>query len=402
MARLPIPLRLLLLAGVASASPAIFLRNDKCTAEGLQSCASQGLSDAFCCAKDSICISLSGGSTVMCCPKDKSCSAILPITCDVNAQDPTTSMKSPIKTLALNSTLPKCAKNTMCCPFGYSCADDGKMCTKDADQSRLPEGYTPPTTTTSTAVQKATDSQQASATASAEGSQDQGSSVGPEKMSIIGGVVGGILVLMLLSALIFFYLRGRRRDGPASSSSSSYAGSVSSSKGLHGKEISAPIPNEETIRTDFGRRSPSTFSSIRHSMASTIAARDERTMHRKSNLSIPNRFGSPSPYLPGHSPAIARFSTASNDDFHARTGKVAGARVPAIRDMKTNRYSQTAQPERGSERIDVFADAYTAETANSGSGPHHDNRTTSVGALMKEAAKPNGSRRHVPGTTPRI
>ncbi|KAG6108261.1 hypothetical protein E4U14_003722 [Claviceps sp. LM454 group G7] len=440
MARRPASLRLLcLFATVASSSPAMFARVDQCAAQGLQSCSLQGLPHSFCCEPDRICMALAGSSTVMCCPKGSSCEAIRPITCDIEAQNPVTNLRAPIKTLAQTSKLPKCAANDSCCPFGFTCAEDGKLCLKDKDQSQPPEGYEAATSShVSTVVPESTGARSSSATvavetateiatgtatgtvagtaagtatgtaaaAAAETTQPAGhEGLGPGKTSIIGGAVGGALALILLSVVIFLCIRSRKGDA---NSEKSFPYSQSSGSRLCGQNISAPIANPETAyRTDFIRKTPSTRSSRSGHQASRFSQTPQlgRAPPVDPRLSIPNPFDSPT--SSDRSSTRSRYSAASDHyDQVVYTGQV-GAKLKPIRTL-------TPSALRQSRRISIrdFADA----SSINGNGNHNAQsdayRQTSFSAMMEEASMgdvhrgqpyvPGGIKRHVPGTTPRI
>ncbi|KAL4722730.1 hypothetical protein ACLX1H_009965 [Fusarium chlamydosporum] len=60
----------------------------------------------------------------------------MPITCQIERQNPLTNPQAQVKSLALNQELKRCGTKsgrTRCCPFGYSCRDD-KECVLDKDQ----------------------------------------------------------------------------------------------------------------------------------------------------------------------------------------------------------------------------------------------------------------------------
>ncbi|KAG6037313.1 hypothetical protein E4U41_005185 [Claviceps citrina] len=420
-------------------------RQDKCAAQGMQSCSAGGLPSAFCCETGRRCMLLAGGSTVMCCPSDSSCEAIRPITCDVGAQNPDANLMAPIKTLAQKSRLPRCAANGSCCPFGFTCADDGKLCLKDQDQSQTPDGYiaaanpasaavpistgtkassaAAPATASATASASASEtaseiaSGTASATASATASVVPGhevssGSLGPGKTSIIGGVVGGVLALIFLAVVIFLCVRSRKRDA---SSVRSFPYSQSSGSGPHGHKISAPIANPETsYRTDFIRKTPSVQSSRPQSLASRFSRTPQLTHAPPPNprLSIPNPFDSPTSST--HSPAASRYSVAS-DYGEVHTGQV-GAKPKPIRALTPSAWRESrrisrrdVEGVRSSDGIGMFADA---NAANGRKGGQSNNRQTSFSDMMEEARMgdvhrgqpyvPGGTKRHVPGTTPRI
>ncbi|KAG5968932.1 hypothetical protein E4U58_001677 [Claviceps cyperi] len=437
MARLPASLRLLcLFATVASTSPAVFARVDQCAAEGLQSCSLQGLSQSFCCELDRICMALAGSSTVMCCPKGSSCEAIRPITCDIEAQNPVTNHRAPIKTLAQTSKLPKCAANGSCCPFGFTCAEDGNLCLKDKDQSQTPEGYEAATSShVSKVVPESTGARPSSATAAVETATEIAAGtvagtaagtatgtaaaaaaaetsqpavyegLGPGKTSVIGGVVGGALALILLSVVVFLCVRSRKGDA---NSEKPFFYSQSSGSRLCGQNISAPIANPETAyRTDFIRKTPSTRSSRSGHQASRFSQTPQlgRAPLVDPRLSIPNPFDSPT--SSDRSSTRSRYSAASDHyDQVVYTGQV-GAKLKPIRTL-------TPSALRQSRRVSIrdFADASSINGNGNYNAQSDAYRQTSFSAMMEEASMgdvhrgqpyvPGGIKRHVPGTTPRI
>ncbi|KAK8027375.1 hypothetical protein PG991_004431 [Apiospora marii] len=119
----------------------IFERADTCGSGNLAKCTQAGLPGNFCCDKQSTCIALAGQTTVLCCPSGPDgCNVIAPIVCDLKLQDPASNPNAQVKTTVLNGKLPSCGSN--CCPFGYSCGDDGN-CIMDKDQSKKPQGAKP-------------------------------------------------------------------------------------------------------------------------------------------------------------------------------------------------------------------------------------------------------------------
>src|SRR3569833_3369593 len=111
-------------------------------ASGFNQCSSAaGLPGNFCCSADTTCSVLAGNSTVLCCPKCNDCSKISPIVCDLSQQDAAAHPDAPIKTTALNGTLPRCGDN-QCCPWGYACSTNAK-CIAMTDQTAGPPGGGP-------------------------------------------------------------------------------------------------------------------------------------------------------------------------------------------------------------------------------------------------------------------
>ncbi len=118
------PLRLradeLLDGGLTSRSAGL-----SCPSSNYTTCGN-GLPLNFCCQTGELCLSLAANTTSVCCPDGANCSTILPIPCNIQAQNVTTSPYSPVHTTALNSALPRCGipqdGSATCCPFGFLCA----------------------------------------------------------------------------------------------------------------------------------------------------------------------------------------------------------------------------------------------------------------------------------------
>ena len=413
MAPRPLPRRLFLLSAVAartaSATPAsrLFSRADTCAAKGLQSC-SKDLPDQLCCPNGSVCIPLAGATTVLCCPSNRTCDKIQAITCNIRAQDLANNQNAPIQTTVFDVALPKCGSD-LCCPFGFSCTDDGKECTMDQDQSKAPKAEQPtssPSRTTqrptSTPITTSIGVQSTTSAASATPSQED-SNAGPERTSIIGGAVGGGLVLLLL-VIVILCIRRRRRN--AVSEKSSYARSNNNGPGPYGNVISAPVLQPGSYRSDFLRGSPSTGRSFNPD-PQPPPPRPQTPTH-PPRISIPNPFDSPDPS--GYSPPGSHASYTSHDERTARAGRVVGARLAPIRAMKASemRYSRrpstqnvpsesVPRPEASSESINVFADPSTVHNTRG-------NRTTTLSDMMEQAGlgDVHHGRPYVPGTTPRL
>lgn len=385
-------LRLLLSSAVVSSSPAadVFARADTCAAKGLDSC-SKDLPDNFCCPKDSSCVSLAAETTVLCCPTNKSCDTIKPITCNIQAQDPSTDLKAPIKTTVFDVDLPKCGSTGYCCPFGYSCSDDGAWCSRNEDQSRPPKNEQP------SAISSATVESSATSTASTTPSRvsDPSPAPGPDKGPLIGGIVGGVAGLVLLVVIIVLCLRRRRAasDHDSIRESSSGAGS-----GPYGHVISAPVLHPGSYRSDFLRGNPASPESST-APAATLYSPTHTNLRPTPRLSIPNPFNSPNPAP--YSPLESRVSVTSVEELTARTGHVVGSRLAPIRAMKPteSRSSHRLSTQNSFEDINVFADPDTVRPTGSG------RRITTMSDMMEEVGLGDvhrGRRPYVPGTTPRI
>lgn len=378
------------------------------------------------CPKDATCIPLAGDTTVLCCPEGIDCDLIRPIVCDISQQDPAKHADAPIKTTVFDAEMEKCGGS--CCPFGYSCSDqDGTtQCVKDQDQSQRPKGSSTSTSSSATLQPSATDSTPSSTSSSAptqtSAAAEEDSSLSgtpkPKLTSIIGGVVGGCLVLLIIAVIALLYIRRRRRrnnnqhgtafpnngfhEKSASFRSHTRADSSSSARHLN---ISEPIVQAESYRTDFILKSPSA--------ASSISNRPPRQQQQSSRTT--NRLSIPNPFLSEKSPtAASQASFTSHDERTAKTGVVGAARLPPIRSLTSSkkRFSrrtsaqqhqhqhQHQQHHSEGENIDVFADPQTV-----GNGGVDDHRITTFSDMMAQAdltGVHKGEQRYVPGTTPRI
>ncbi|KAF5023853.1 hypothetical protein F66182_4057 [Fusarium sp. NRRL 66182] len=426
LARLPIPLRVLLLAALCasttSALPAshVFSRADTCKSDQT-SCNSDLAS--FCCPEGNSCRLLAGQTTAVCCPEGETCNTIQPITCDIRGQDQKRFPNAPVKTIVFNVELQKCGGR--CCPFGYSC--EGEQCVLDKDQSEPPEGAELPNET-STAVPSAittatgaieTISISAAPTSSSEpteaagagseSSTDSESSAeedsnstdesGPATTSIIGGVVGGCIILLIIGIVVFLYVRRQKKhEKTAGLEKGSHIygyGRRSNSDASFGNIISEPISQPNSYRADFILKTPSTQrSSIMPERQLSNASNRLQPPPPRIRISIPNPFDSPNP-----SPNAAQ-PGPGDDDESIRRGNV---RLPPIRTMKASSYysrrpaTPELQREPSSENINIFADPSTVK-------PRPLTRATTFTDLMDEAdlGAVRRGKPYVPGTTPRI
>ncbi|KAF4345251.1 hypothetical protein FBEOM_753 [Fusarium beomiforme] len=136
-------------------------RDGSCPISGDHWCGSN-LPGDFCCSSQSDCKVLAANTTALCCPKNSKgeCEIIMPITCNIERQNPTISPEAEVKTLALDQELKHCGSKNgarSCCPFGYSCKGN-KECVLDKDQDEsyafllpVPE-YSSATTAASTST----------------------------------------------------------------------------------------------------------------------------------------------------------------------------------------------------------------------------------------------------------
>lgn len=467
-----------------------------CARGDLLSCPSD-LPSGFCCPAKTKCQSLAGGTTALCCPDGSACGRIQPIACDVSLQDPKENPDATVLTSVFDVKLQVCDNG--CCPFGYTCADkvaaDGEkssaQCVRDDDQSKKPgsdDDDTSSTTTATTATTSATKTATATAshttpaeaTASPTDGADSEKGMKSKTMSIIGGVVGGSLVLLILVIVAVLYARRRNSTraedvryekslskprggagGAGARTGTAHSGSSSSSQ-ARALNISEPIVQQGSYRTDFILKSPSAMSSISNQpvnsrwSGSTNAggrprvlagpgARASAALRRglsrtprggagHKHLSIPNPFASPDA-ASEVSPKRGSMSSSSfdeGDDRRAKTGHVVGARLAPIRNMRasTRRVSRHTEPqhvrrEASEESINVFADAnavprpeqqmqhdegqgyqnYRQQQQGNRDVCDEKNRLTTFSDLMEKADLGDihrGTERYVPGTTPRV
>ncbi|KAK6864713.1 hypothetical protein PG990_005847 [Apiospora arundinis] len=225
----------------------IFERVDTCGSGNLAKCTQAGLPGNFCCEKGSSCIPLAGQTTVLCCPNGPDgCTVIAPIVCDLKLQDPASNPSAQVKTTVLNGKLPTCGNN--CCPYGYSCGDDGN-CIMDQDQSKKPEGAKPAPTSTgapNSSVPSPTSKPPASATSDASPSTIPTAAPAPETSetaapntlstgAVVGGAIGGVLAFAAI--VIGFLLYRRRKQKKDMGDSGSLGGRSTSSLRHRGSDF---------------------------------------------------------------------------------------------------------------------------------------------------------------------
>ncbi|KAL2756402.1 hypothetical protein ACRALDRAFT_2059530 [Sodiomyces alcalophilus JCM 7366] len=345
----------------AASIPSVFQRDDSavCGVDNYRQC-SGGLDEGLCCAENRACVFLAGGSTVVCCP-DSSCDQLAPISCDVSLQDASKYPQRQLKTTALQAELPRCGEN--CCPFGYTCNDEGQ-CDMNEDQSKRPSErsaepssstrtaissvvtsilsttISPSDTTTSTVSESTTGVATTTATsittnpsqqpdAEEQKSGDDDGVVGDEDdpfptAPVVIGVLAGVFILTAAAVGLFMYLARRRNKKKKEATSHSEKKGLgrgifrtSSSTSSFGNIISDPIPREESaLRTDFILKTPE-----RHS----------RESQRLSSLSQRDSLN-----VGGATAVVPRdlLSSSSNGDTSAGLGRTygsqSGSRPPRI------------------------------------------------------------------------
>lgn len=144
-------------------------REDTCPSSNPVSCSAvdSKLPSDFCCGSDTTCQSLDQSSSAICCPKGKSCDSIGVINCNLDLMD-ASSNAGPIFTTRLKDKLPTCGDK--CCPFGYTCSEQGGTSICIVDKSRAgPATTTKVTSTTSATVTSGSSSTSTATKAAASG-----------------------------------------------------------------------------------------------------------------------------------------------------------------------------------------------------------------------------------------
>ena len=386
------PWRALLLGALLAPTSAIYIRSDLVFArddvcggvKGLSRCAQAGLPDNFCCNEDTNCIPLAGDTTVLCCPKDSDCDSINPIVCDLSLQDASKNPNAAIKTTVLGGKLEACG--SLCCPYGYSCADDS--CVMDQDQSKKPKGAPKDAPTPSTTRSPKT-SASASASGSASGSASTSLSSEPTETStegdvvvtktpsteehpadkfptgtVVGAAVGGVAGVIALTVLIMLFRHRRRQaDKKRHDSTSSFGNIISAPQ---------PISGFANQRQDF----------LAKATTSSVATTPTQAQ---------GRFGSSSPFSQ-HYPQqpYSRFDagelTVPSPRSHHPSAEVGGL---GLRNLTNGRFSLgpvtprvRRQHSAGSESINIFADP---STVGSSPGARRDTSYTTWTTIMADS-----------------
>lgn len=276
----------------------LFRRDSTCGDSAYVQCGADLPSD-FCCPATSTCMVLAGKTTALCCPTGGDCGQIQAIPCDLSLEDKSKYPSATVMTSALTGTLEACG--TKCCPFGYSCGDDG-VCNLNDDQSAKPStssassssstaasssesstttqtaevtpttGASSSATSTSDPSSSSSGSSSAAATAAADTTATSSSSSAASTTTaaaapassaptssaglVAGGIIGGIAGFLFLGLLIVFFIK-RERKRKALAQDSASAGGDGGERGpsTSPPQISQPILNGAgTWRSDFSRK----------------------------------------------------------------------------------------------------------------------------------------------------
>ncbi|ROT36792.1 hypothetical protein SODALDRAFT_345480 [Sodiomyces alkalinus F11] len=439
--------RVLLLVWLASARaasiPSIFQRDDTaiCGADNFRQCGG-GLDEGLCCAEGRTCLFLAGGSTVVCCPND-SCKQFTAISCNVSLQDPSEYPQRQLKTTALDAELPRCGEN--CCPFGYTCNDEG-LCDMDEDQSQRPSERpaSERPSTTRTSMSSVTSTSIISTTTSSSESTTSGTTTSTSTSAstptgdaddeeddpfptapVVVGVLAGVFLLVAAAVAVFMYLarrRNKKKNATSAFTEKKPFGRgrlfrASSSTSSFGHIISDPIPREESaLRTDFILKTPE-----RHSRASQRLS----SLSRRDSLNLSGATavrGARPPRIPTRTLTNATMTTTN------RHNPRPSITIPPIRTMRnqqkptinqggywgdgglapreaaleaatptdTRPVTPRLQREPSSESINVFADPGTVASSSSSSSRGGQQGNPSAGVMGLE---PPQMKRFTSGTT---
>ncbi|ORY65893.1 uncharacterized protein BCR38DRAFT_483564 [Pseudomassariella vexata] len=287
----------------------LFERDDTCGEPSFTRCPQTGLPDNFCCKPETSCVVLAGLTTVLCCPDGQDCAEIAPISCDLNLQNAASNPKADVKTTVLSGKLPTCGDN--CCPYGYTCNDDGN-CTVDQDQSKKPgDGSSSATSaagggattkpSSTNAASPTSSPAQISAHASSTASTGAGATAAPATSGtpkpasghgaggggsppspvIVGAAVGSIVGLIVVVAGFLLLRRRNQKRKEARRDTTTSFGNLDSSSfksrpDVKNAKISKPLQN--TIeRTDFVMKQPgsSTTTAQEHFDSIDLSNRDD-------------------------------------------------------------------------------------------------------------------------------
>lgn len=229
----------------------------------------------FCCDPGDMCLSLDNSLTSICCKKGEDCSGIRTIPCEMSNYNVSLNPFTPIHTVRLKDSLPRC-QNDQCCPFGYNCGtiDGGKTvgCTINKNSTIFPANYPKPSSQTSPSssspgVSKSTSSGSPKSTSSASASQGIDSNTSQPHPSIskfpsqaVGlglglGLFFGALLTLLAITLFGCYRRSKTyRNSTFSVTSRPDTGSTLYGIPRSKFGVSSPIPMAQSARTDFLRR----------------------------------------------------------------------------------------------------------------------------------------------------
>lgn len=325
---------LCLATSTTASSLALFTRQDTCVTANYDQCSQAGLPAGFCCPVGQTCIALAAETTVLCCPAGSECSIIKSITCDIQQQNATARPDNLLKTIALDSSLPKCG--TECCPFGYTCNSAGN-CALNTDQSVAPAGFVAsPSSTTSSPSSTAAPTTTSTSVPSTNSAIPIPVTKSCNKFPV-GAVLAGFfpgLALGIILTVASICILGAQRRKAARKSGSSFG------------NISEPQPTNYT-RTDFLRKQPQTPSTD----AGSTPQRENtvqrvRSLFRKSTAAPVGLPISPRPAPPV--PLNVQRPSMSQSD---RPVTPAAQREPSFENINIWTDGDTASSLRGRENV---------------------------------------------------
>lgn len=263
----------------------LFSRDNSNCASSFQYCGASLPSD-FCCPSSTTCIGLDNSSSVICCPSGD-CAFIMPITCDIQAQNATANPQATIKTGRLTDKLPTCGN--ACCPFGYSCQGNSTCAldksTSSASSSPLPSGTTTIAISTATAGATHTSSpapfpaETTSPSLASNSTQAQISQSCPgfPGKAVAAGFFPGLIAGALATAIVGMCMRRRQQQEQRLVHHRSSGGTIIG--------ISDPIPADEqsSFRTDF---------LLRKNSSRFPASTRSKSMLRRTGTRVKSLFGS--------------------------------------------------------------------------------------------------------------
>lgn len=301
----------------------------------------------FCCDPGNMCLSLDHSFGSICCPKGDDCSGISTISCDISNYNVSLNPFSPVHTVRLQDSLPRC-QNGQCCPFGYTCGmiNGGKTvgCTINKNSTIFPAGYPNSPSSSSSASSspsssKSTSSGSPKSTASASASQgidSNRSQPHPTTSRFPGQAVGlglglGLLfgaVLTLLAITLFGCYRRSKIDRNSASSDLSRPGTGSTLYGAsHSKfGVSSPIPMAQSARTDFLRRDNS--SALKRTGTKVKSWFSSASSPRQPPPAEPMPTYNPNKYHPDPANSASHWKMPNTAPNSSRAGAIPMANLP--------------------------------------------------------------------------